>query len=63
MMNLGTILRPVAGAGLFVVGLVVVGTGANLIAFNGADNALHLVLGLALTGVGFGARLTVRPIR
>jgi hypothetical protein len=48
---------------LFVVGLAVVGTGANVIALNGADNALHLVLGLALTGVGFGARLAVRPIR
>jgi hypothetical protein len=47
----------VVGAGylvLFAVGLVVVGTGANLIALNGADNVLHLVLGIVLAAVGLG---------
>jgi hypothetical protein len=37
---------------LFVAGLVLIGTSANVIALNGADNVLHLVLGLALTAVG-----------
>jgi hypothetical protein len=37
---------------LFVAGLVLIGTSANIIALNGADNVLHLVLGLALTAVG-----------
>jgi hypothetical protein len=40
---------------LFVVGLAVIGTDANIIALNGADNALHLVLGLALVAIGLGA--------
>lgn len=40
---------------LFVVGLFIVGTGANIIALNDADNLLHLGLGLALTAVGIGA--------
>ncbi len=47
----------VAGIGylvLFAAGLLLVGTGANLIALNGADNGLHLVLGAALTAVGLG---------
>jgi hypothetical protein len=39
---------------LFVAGLFLVGTGANIIALNAADNGLHLVLGLALAGIGFG---------
>lgn len=38
-----------------LVGLVAVGTSANILALNGADNGLHLVLGAALTVVGFGA--------
>ena len=46
---------------LFLVGLVIVGdTGANIIALNGADNGLHLVLGLALLGVGLGFDRTAR---
>jgi hypothetical protein len=43
---------------LFVAGLFLVGTGANIIALNGADNLLHLVLGLALTAVGLGTDRT-----
>ena len=39
---------------LFVAGLFLIGTGANIIALNAADNVLHLVLGLALTAVGLG---------
>lgn len=39
---------------LFVAGLFLIGTAANVIALNSADNVLHLVLGLALTGVGLG---------
>jgi hypothetical protein len=45
---------------LFVIGLLIVGTGANIIALNGADNGLHLVLGLVLTAVGFGADRATR---
>lgn len=37
---------------LFVIGLFILGTGANIIALNAADNLLHLALGLALTAVG-----------
>ena len=40
---------------LFVAGLFLVGTALNIVALNGQDNVLHLVLGLALAGVGFGA--------
>lgn len=40
---------------LFVAGLFLVGTGLNIVALNGGDNILHLVLGLVLAGVGFGA--------
>jgi Domain of unknown function (DUF4383) len=43
---------------VFAVGLFAVGTGANVIALNGADNALNLVLGIALTGVGLAADRT-----
>src|SRR6478672_8806914 len=39
---------------LFVAGLFLVGTGLNLVALNASDNILHLVLGIALAGVGFG---------
>jgi hypothetical protein len=39
---------------LFVIGLFLVGTGLNIVAINGGDNILHLVLGVALAGVGFG---------
>jgi hypothetical protein len=35
-----------------VIGLAVIGTEANIFALNGADNALHLALGAALTAVG-----------
>ena len=37
-----------------VLGLFLVGTKANILALNGADNGLHLVLGAALLGVGLG---------
>ena len=40
---------------LFVAGLFLVGTGLNLVALNVSDNILHLVLGVVLAGVGFGA--------
>ena len=40
---------------LFVIGLAVIGTAANFLALNSADNALHLALGAALTAVGRGA--------
>ena len=40
---------------LFVAGLFLVGTGLNLVALNMNDNILHLVLGVALAGIGFGA--------
>jgi hypothetical protein len=40
---------------LFVAGLFVAGTGMDLIALNGADNALHLLLGMVLVTVGLGA--------
>ena len=39
---------------LFVAGLFLIGTPLNLVALNGGDNILHLVLGIALAGVGFG---------
>ena len=39
---------------LFAAGLFLVGTPANIVALNEADNVLHLVLGLALTAVGLG---------
>jgi hypothetical protein len=40
---------------LFVAGLFAIGTAANVIALNAADNVLHLGLGLVLAGVAFGA--------
>ena len=40
---------------LFVAGLFLVKTGLNLVALNVSDNVLHLVLGVVLAGVGFGA--------
>lgn len=38
-----------------IAGIAVTGTDANILALNGNDNALHLVLGAVLTVVGFGA--------
>ena len=38
-----------------VVGLFLVGTGANIIALNGADNVLHLASAILLLGVGLAA--------
>jgi Domain of unknown function (DUF4383) len=40
---------------LFAAGLFLIGTALNLVALNASDNILHLVLGGALAGVGFGA--------
>lgn len=37
-----------------VVGLFLVGTSGNIIALNGADNGLHLVLGTVLLAIGLG---------
>jgi hypothetical protein len=39
---------------VFVFGLFAVGSSLNLLALNGADNGLHLVLGAVLTAVGLG---------
>lgn len=38
-----------------VLGLFLVGTGANIIALNGADNVLHLASAILLLGVGLAA--------
>ncbi|MBD8080545.1 DUF4383 domain-containing protein [Cellulosimicrobium arenosum] len=38
-----------------VVGLFLVGTAANIIALNGADNVLHLASAILLLGVGLAA--------
>ncbi|MFY1690158.1 DUF4383 domain-containing protein [Plantactinospora sp. WMMB782] len=43
---------------LFAAGLFVIGKAANIVALNGADNLLHLGLGLVLTAIGFGADRT-----
>jgi hypothetical protein len=41
---------------LAIAGLAILGDNPlNIIALNGADNALHLVLGLGVLGVGLGA--------
>lgn len=45
---------------LFLVGLFVLGSAANIIALNGADNALHLALGAALTAAGLRADRDLR---
>ncbi|MFE6969143.1 DUF4383 domain-containing protein [Isoptericola sp. NPDC057653] len=41
-----------------VLGLFLVGTGANIIALNGADNVLHLASAVLLLGVGLAADRT-----
>ncbi|WP_166845627.1 DUF4383 domain-containing protein [Isoptericola sp. BMS4] len=38
-----------------VLGLFLIGTGANIIALNGADNVLHLASAVVLLGVGLAA--------
>ena len=38
-----------------IVGLFLVGTDANIIALNGADNVLHFASAILLLGVGLGA--------
>jgi hypothetical protein len=45
---------------LFAAGLVAIDTGVNVIALNGADNALHVALGLVLLAVGLGADRELR---
>ncbi len=45
----------VGGEGGELLGLFLTGTAANIIALNGADNILHLVLGSALLAVGLRA--------
>jgi hypothetical protein len=46
----GAVYLAVGAAGLFLVG-----TEANIIALNGADNVLHFASALLLLGVGLGA--------
>jgi len=43
-----------------VVGLFLVGSGANIIALNGADNVLHFASAILLLGVGLGADKAAR---
>jgi hypothetical protein len=43
-----------------VVGLFLVGSGANIIALNGADNVLHFASAILLLGVGLGADKVAR---
>ncbi|WP_265520616.1 DUF4383 domain-containing protein [Oerskovia flava] len=47
-----------------VVGLFLVGSAANIIALNGADNVLHLASALILLGAGLGAEKSAerRPV-
>ena len=45
---------------LGIVGFVLVGTGANILALNTPDHFLHLVSAIVLLGVGLGAERTVR---
>jgi hypothetical protein len=42
-----------------VLGLFLIGSGANILALNGADNVLHLASALLLLGVGLAADKTV----
>ena len=52
------VVNTVIGGGyllLFAVGIVVAGTGANVLALNGEDHVLHLVLGIVLAVIGLGA--------
>jgi len=44
-----------------VLGLFLVGTGANIIALNGADNVLHLASAILLLGVGLAADRQHQP--
>ncbi|GAA1715433.1 DUF4383 domain-containing protein [Isoptericola hypogeus] len=44
-----------------VLGLFLVGTGANIIALNGADNVLHLASAILLLGVGLAADRETAP--
>ncbi len=56
--ELARLTNGVLGSGylaLGVAGLLAAGTAANVLALNGADNALHLVVGAALLAVAFGA--------
>ncbi|MGH3655615.1 MAG: DUF4383 domain-containing protein [Micromonosporaceae bacterium] len=41
-----------------LVGLLIIGGAADIIALNGADNGLHIVSGLALLAVGLGTDRT-----
>lgn len=45
---------------LGIVGLFLVGTSANILAINGADNVLHFASAVLLLGVGLGADKGVR---
>nr|WP_297423719.1 DUF4383 domain-containing protein [uncultured Actinotalea sp.] len=50
-----TVVNTVVGAVYLVVGLVglfLIGSGANILALNGADNVLHMASALLLLGVG-----------
>lgn len=54
---LGTVFLAIGFAGLFVIG-----TPLNVLALNGADNALHFALAVLLLGTGMGTeRRIARP--
>ena len=55
-------LTTIVGAVFLVIGLAglfVIGTSFNVLALNGADNALHFASAVILLGVGLGAERTV----
>ena len=57
------IVNTVVGAVFLVLGLAglfVIGTGFNLLAFNGADNVLHFASAVVLLAVGLGAERSVK---
>ena len=57
------IVNTVVGAVFLVLGLAglfVIGTGFNLLAFNGTDNVLHFASAVVLLAVGLGADRSVK---
>jgi len=57
------IVNTVVGAVFLVLGLAglfVIGTGFNLLAFNGTDNVLHFASAVVLLAVGLGAERSVK---
>ncbi|WP_456846076.1 DUF4383 domain-containing protein [Cellulomonas sp. P5_C6] len=45
-----------------VLGLFLVGSSANILALNGADNVLHFASAILLLGVGLAADKSARPV-